>query len=277
MKATTYLVNYQPYPARAEHCTVGVMVFAQDGHARVHLAHNLKKVKALDPQANLESLRDSLNALAREINEKPGAWDAFKAGVAGLRFSASAGFFVYANSDEYERQVQWLLQTAAEPRSAQPRKTHQSKSRLFVELKSTFKNYGWLGEKAEDIEDHKVVTHYPVVVDEDLSAEFAMKNGRLHLVETVDFRAGVASAKRMEARGKALVFDAAKEQDSETQCTVVVAAQDYTDIKASMNLLNRYADRVAVYESATDMQSLLNDWALAMNRPMLAMPGHIGL
>lgn len=272
MKATTYLVNYQPYPARAEHCTVGVMVFAQDGHARVHLAHNLKKVKALDPQANLESLRDSLNGLAREINEKPGAWDAFKAGVAGLRFSASAGFFVYANPDEYERQVQWLLQTAAEPRSAQPRKTHQSKSRLFVELKSTFKNYGWLGERAEDIEDHKVVTHYPVVVDEDLSAEFAMKNGRLHLVETVDFRAGVASAKRMEARGKALVFDAAKKQDTDTQCTVVVAAQDYTDIKASMNLLNRYADRVAVYESATDMQSLLNDWARAMKRPMLAMP-----
>jgi hypothetical protein len=53
---------------------------------------------------------------------------------------------------------------------------------------------------------------------------------------------------------------------------VVVAAQDYADIKASMNLLNRYADRVAVYESATDMQSLLNDWARAMNRPMLAMP-----
>ena len=52
----------------------------------------------------------------------------------------------------------------------------------------------------------------------------------------------------------------------------VVAAQDYADIKASMNLLNRYADRVAVYESATDMQSLLSDWARAMNRPMLAMP-----
>lgn len=139
-------------------------------------------------------------------------------------------------------------------------------------MKSSFKKYGWLGEKPEDIEDHKVVTHYPVVADEDLSAEFAMKNGRSHLVETVDFRSGVASAKRMEARGKVLVFDAAKEQDTETQCTVVVAAQYYADIKASMNLLNRYADRVAVFESATGMQSLLNDWARAMNRLMLEMP-----
>lgn len=272
MKATTYLVNYQPYLARAEHCAVGAVVFAEDGKARVHLAHNLKKVKALDPQANLESLRESLNALATEINEKPGAWDAFKVGLAGLRFSSNAGFFVYASSDEYDRQVQWLLQTAAEPRSAQPRKMHQPKSRLFVELKTTFKGYGWLGEKAEDIEDHKVVTRYPVVAAEDLSAEFAMKNGRLHLLETVDFRSGAGSAKRMEARGKALVFDAAKGLDTETQCTVVVAAQDYSDIKASMNLLHRYADRVAVFESATDMQSLLKDWARAMNRPMLAMP-----
>lgn len=272
MKATTYLVNYQPYPARAEHCTVGALVFAQDGKAQVHLAHNLKKVKALDPQANLESLRDSLNALTKEINEKPGAWDAFKTGVSGLRFSQEAGFFSYADSDEYQRQVNWLLQTTAEPRSAQARKLYQPKSRLFVELKRTFRNYGWLGEKAEDIEDHKVVTHYPVLASEDLIAEFAMKNSRLHLVETVDFRNGVASAKRMEARGKALVFDAAKEQSIHTQCTVVVAAQDYADIKPSMNLLHRYADRVVAYESATDMQSLLNDWAVAMNRPVLDMP-----
>ena len=272
MKATTYLVNYLPYPARAEHCTVGALVFAQDGKAQVHLAHNLKKVKALDPQASLESLRDSLYALVKELNQKPATWDIFKRGVSGLRFSTEAGFFSYANSEEYDRQVQWLIQTTAEPRNALAKQFRQPKSRLFVDLKSTFKNYGWLGEKTEDIEDHKVVTHYPVVANEDLIAEFAMKNSRLHLVETVDFRSGVPSTKRMEARGKALVFNAAKEQSSLTQCTVVVASQDYSDIQPSINMLHRYADRVVVYESTTDMQSLLNDWALAMNRPVLHMP-----
>jgi len=272
MKATTYLVNYQPYPVRAEHCTVGALVFAQEGQARIHLAHNLKKVKALDPRANLETLREALHAFTKEINDKPGAWDALKTGLAGLRFSPSPGSFVYNSAAEYDRQVQWLLQTVAEPRSAEPRKMQQPKSRLFVDLKNTFKSYGWLGEKAEDINDHKVVTHYAVVAEEGLSAEFAMKNGCLHLVETVDFRAGAASAKRMEAKGKALVLDAAKDQDPQTQCTVVVAAQDYDDFAASMRLLNRYADRLAVYESATDMESLLKDWARAMNRPMLPMP-----
>lgn len=29
MKATTHLVNYQPYPARALHCTIAVSVFAE--------------------------------------------------------------------------------------------------------------------------------------------------------------------------------------------------------------------------------------------------------
>lgn len=71
----------------------------------------------------------------------------------------------------------------------------------------------------------------------------------------------------MLSHGKALVPDVAKEQDTETQCPVVVA-QDSADIKASMNLLNRYADRVAVHDSGTDMQLLFGDWARVMNQPM---------
>jgi hypothetical protein len=39
-----------------------------------------------------------------------------------------------------------------------------------------------------------------------------------------------------------------------------------------MNLQIGHANCEAEFESATDMQSLLNDWARAMNRPMLAMP-----
>jgi hypothetical protein len=76
----------------------------------------------------------------------------------------------------------------------------------------------------------------------------------------------------MEARGKALVFDVAKEQSKTTACTVIVAAADYTEIKGSMNMLGRYSDRVAFYDSTEDMQSLFSDWAKAMNRPMLPLP-----
>ena len=272
MKATTYIINYQPYPARAEHCAIGVLVFDAFGKARGHLAANLRKLKALDPQTTVEVIRGSLEWLVNEVNRVNGAWSVFQHGLSSLRFSKDPGFFQYESELDYDKQVKWLLTVAAEPRSAMPGEIRLAKSRLFIELRKTFKDYGWLGESAQDINNHQVVTHYPVSLDEDLSAEFAMKNGLLHLIETVDFRSGVSSAKRMEARGKALVFDSAKEQSQATACTVIVAATDYGDVKSSMKMLNRYADRVAAYDSTADMQSLFADWARAMNRPMLQLP-----
>lgn len=272
MKAQTYLISYQPYPTRAEHCTLGVLVFDENRRARAHLARNLKKATALDPQVTADKLRESLERLVAEVNQAETAWDAFRNGIAAFRFSKEAGFFQYATPADYDRQVEWLLQTAAEPRAKVRAEPRRPKSRLFIELKSTFKAYGWLGEKPGDIDKHKVVTNYPVSEEEDLSAEFAMRNGVLHLVETVDFRTGMPSTKRMEARGKALVFDSAKELGLSTACTVVVAAPDRTEVKGTMKMLQRYADRVAVYESTADMQSLFRDWAEAMNRPMLPLP-----
>jgi hypothetical protein len=272
MKATTYIINYQPYPVRAEHCAVGVLVFGNDGNARIHLASNLRKLKAIDPQASVEMLHDSLKWLVTEINRNTGTWSAFQHGISSIRFSKEPGSFQYETDADYDKQVKWLLAVSAEPRSVKPGEHRKPKSRLFIELKNTFKAYGWLGESAQEIENHKVVTNYPVSLDEDLNAEFAMKNGILHLTETVDFRSGVSSSKRMEARGKALVFDSAKDQNSTTACTVVVAAADYNEIKGSMKMLNRYADRVAAYDSTVDMQSLFADWAKAMHRPMLPLP-----
>jgi len=140
MKATTFLVSYQPYPARAEHCTIGVLVFAEKDKVQLFLAHNLKKVKALDPQSNIKSLRASLNEMVKEINYKPTSWEVFKNGKSGLRFSQESGVFSYTKIDEFERQVQWLLQTTAEPRGTYVRQLRQSLSSKAVERKSTFKN-----------------------------------------------------------------------------------------------------------------------------------------
>ncbi|MBL0253196.1 MAG: DUF3037 domain-containing protein [Polaromonas sp.] len=252
MKATTYIINYQPYPARAEHCSVGALVFNAEGSARAHLATNLKKLKALDPQSSVEILHDSLKWLVSEINKNQDAWNAFRHGFSSLRFSKDAGYFLYETDAEYDKQVKWLLSVSSEPRSSRQGEIRKPKSRLFIELRDTFKAYGWLGDSVQDINNHQVVTNFPVSLDEDLSAEFAMKNGILHLAETVDFRNGVSNVKKMEARGKALVFDFAKEQIKNTACTVIVAAGDYADveIKRSMNMLNRYSDRVACYDSS---------------------------
>lgn len=272
MKAKTYLITYHPYQTREEHCSIGALVQREDGKMRAHLASNLRKMKAIDPASDFNDIRDRMAELIEHFNETPTAWAAMRGGIGGLRFSTEPGYFLYNNDADYDRQIRLLLDVMVEPRSALKAKDRKPQSRLYLELRRTFEQYGWLGKTASDIEDHKVVTQYPVSLDNDLFAEFAMKNGRLQVVETIDFRMGVPSSKRLEAQGKALVMDFAKDADHTALCTAIVAAPDYSGIRGSMNMLGRYADRVVAYDSAADMNALFSDWSTSMGRPMLPIP-----
>lgn len=272
MKAMTFLIAYQPYPNRDERCTIGALVFDENGKMKTHLVGNLRKLRALDPGCDLEQIRDSLRDFSEYCNETPNAWAALQSGVGSFRFSEKPGYFLYQNANDYDTQVKNLLLMMAEPRRAEQLKDRSQKSRLYLDLKRTFSQYGWLAKSVDEINQHKVVTQYPVSMQDHLFAEFAMKNGRLHVVETIDFRTGVPSAKRLEAQGKALVLDFARDLDKETICTAIVAASDYNDIKPSVNVLRKYADRVISFESSSEMNSFFKDWSSHMGRPMLPIP-----
>ena len=69
--ADTHLVEYVPYPMRNERCAVGVLARRHDGNFSMHLGHQLKKAKALNPACNIEALRDGLEAVAAELQHTP--------------------------------------------------------------------------------------------------------------------------------------------------------------------------------------------------------------
>lgn len=272
MKAKTFLISYQPYPNRDERCTIGAIVFDAEEKVRLHLASNLRKVRAIDPSCDIDTVRDNLIEITAHFNQNALAWNTFKLGYGAFRFSDTPGYFIYRDSLDYDKQVQSLLSLMAEPRKQEVIKDHKEKSRLFLELKRAFDQFGWLAKNLEEINDHKVVTHYPVSLQEELFAEFAMKNGRLQVVETIDFRLGVSSAKRLEAQGKALVMDYAKDVSQDTVCTAIVASSDYSEIKPSLNILNKYADRVISVNSTADMNEFFKDWGNLLGRPLLSIP-----
>lgn len=272
MKAKTFLISYQPYPNRDERCTIGALVFDADERVRLHLASNLRKVRAIDPSCNIDTVRESLLEIADHFNQSALAWDAYKSGYGAFRFSDAPGYFIYRDSADYDKQVHSLLSLMAEPRKQEALKDRKEKSRLFLELKRAFDQFGWLAKNLEEINEHKVVTHYPVSLEEQIFAEFAMKNGRLQVVETIDFRSGVSSAKRLEAQGKALVMDYAKDVSRETVCTAIVASTDYSEIKPSLSVLNKYADRVISVNSTADMNEFFRDWGKLLGKPLLPIP-----
>jgi hypothetical protein len=273
MKAKTAIIKYQPYTTRDENCALGILAFLESGEIKLHLVSDLKKAVALNPNESVSALRDNINLTVDYLNENKGAWEAYKSGFGHLRFSAGEGYFHYENDEEYDRAVKWHLDMSATPATPDKRAKHKTPAtRLFSELKRSFESYGWMGKSLQDIDKHKLVTHYPISSDEDISAEFALKNGVLRLVETIDFRVGETSAKRHEARGKALVFDIAKDINKKTNCTVVVGGTDLAESKSTLKMLNRYADKVISFESTADMRSLFKDIGVATGRPMLEMP-----
>lgn len=272
MKATTYLISYQPYPTRDERCCIGALVFDEDSRSKLHLASNLRKLKAIDPACSVQAVRDEVRNLTDQLNSNKSIWLAIKSGFGSIRFSHDPGFFVYQDEADYNKQVHALLQIMVEPRRRNNAKERMLKSRLFLDLKHTFDQFGWLAKNLKEIDDHKVVTHYPLSEHEQLFAEFAMKNGKLHVVETIDFRTGPSSAKRIEAQGKALVMDFAKDLSHETVCTAIVASSDYESIRPSMTMLGRYADRVLSFNSSSDMNEFFGDWGRLLGKPLLPVP-----
>jgi hypothetical protein len=268
------VLRHQPYPNRSEHINIGLVVFAHDG-PRVHMARNLRKLKAFDPQANIESTRGQETALADLVKgmSEASAHSLLK-NFGAWRLSDDLGFFSYRDQDEYDQWIDRMLVSTVEPRLKGKVVDRPVKSKLSVDLKKTFDRLGWLGRKTEDIYQDKIVAHYPVSIVDDVYAEFALRNGKLNIIETVDFRTiSNVSAKRQETQSKALIFNLADtlEVKSGTNNTVIVAAANYEEIRPMTNLLSRYANVVS-WESQLDMDEFFKNAAKAIHKPMLEIP-----
>lgn len=269
------VLRHQPYPNRTEHINIGIVTFLHDGSVRVHFANNLRKLKAFDPHADLEKLRSWETGLpefiagldretARHELENLGAW----------KLSESLGRFVYNDEHEYTKRVTDALSSLVDVR-ARNRKERQEKSRLFIDIKNAFSMNGWLGRNQKDIENHMIVPRYKLSPETGVSAEFALRNGKLHVLETVDFRTSTLSAKRQEAMSKALVFDLAYELENESvNAYVVLAGGLQKEAAPTVNLLNRYAENVLHWEDQSDMKGLMDMMATATGKPMMDLRFH---
>ena len=151
--------------------------------------------------------------------------------------------------------------------------TRKPKAGLFIELKRTFHQLGWLAKNNNQINEHKIVATYNLAQDTHLQSEFAMKNGMLNLVETIDFRTGSIGEKRLETQSKALVMDYAKDLfKKDAICTAIIAASDYSNAKSSLKILDKYADRVIDSNSNSDMNEFFTDWANKIGSPLPNLP-----
>ena len=180
------IVRLRPDDARGEQLNAALAVFSEDG-VELLPSRRLEKVRAisaaLDPD-DLIRLFDNLRELDLEavrrgasVEERIASLNVFDT----IQFS-SPGTFV-AGRDTYGARVSAAMKALVDPEPA-PFRGRIKRSKLLTQVKVALRRERVLAKPGEDLTSHRVVPQ--LEIDNGLVADLALKNGVMHVIETVD-------------------------------------------------------------------------------------------
>ena len=173
---------------RDERLNVGIAVL-KDGRLDVHLPRSLTKLNALSLAFDLDSVRASaagLNDLDQCVSDET---TPFEERIQRLKEFAAFDFspvaeFVADTDGMYHEQIQTVLKSFVDPEPALKKPNSGKNTKLTAALRNAFRSDRILAAKDEDLNAHRVVTN--VELGTGLIADFVLKNGAMHVIETVD-------------------------------------------------------------------------------------------
>lgn len=174
--------------ARDERLNTAVAIFSEDG-IDIRVPRRLDKLRALSAALDPDKLRallkqlQELDALSRKQGrvETTSRVEMLNA-LSPLHFSNPLPF-VALTATNYEEWASKLLRNLVEPEPTRLKLTRK-RTKLVNILRSAFRSERVLARKGEDITAHRVVPNYQIA--EGLLADFVLRNGSMHVVETVD-------------------------------------------------------------------------------------------
>jgi hypothetical protein len=239
----------QARPSRDRHeiVTVG-LVMSRNDEWDVRILPEPSKILALNPAfpaSGLVNIQRMISALLEGAENFEVARARLARHGNDPALQPHVGQFLAEEDDEYERKISELMKFLVLPPNAQkPLVRKQVKAnRLRTRLKDRFRAQGLLAKTADEIGEHKVVEHYPINAERGLFAEFALRNGVMHITETVDFTVQKMPRKVLEAQAKTLILsEAAKEFGAGTKRNVIVSGSYLRQAIPSINLLSDHAE-----------------------------------
>jgi hypothetical protein len=240
------LLTLQPSVDRIDTLCVGAAVLAGDVWHIVTLP-NIDKIKAVDgsyPANRLEKSAAMLQQLLGECTTLEQARSFTASQRCALSLHGFEGLFTYLNEQDFQKQIIGIMGESVMPiamPSDSELKIKRTRPHIRAKLKSHFKMLGIYSTRSEDINDHKVVSNYPVVLQYGLYAEFAAKNGVMSFTETIDFNVaddGVRS-RIFEAQAKYAVLRAAVDMHgADTKRHIIVNGASAPNASRSIELLS---------------------------------------
>lgn len=235
------LIRAVPDPRRGEWVNVGVCVYLS-GFLDVRLSESSTKLRALDPNLDTRILRN-LSGHWNEIVDGFHTTVEKQLVLGSLPFvHASAVAQFVAESKDYEEQLGLILRDLVIPPVAVREKRE---ARLQATLKTHLRRAKLYSDDPNAIQEHKVVSKFPIKRQADLYADFAAKNGVMHITETIDFR--VKSEQLRNRHGlaaiKSITLDVAGDIFPNCNRNVVYAyySRDIDAIQPSLNMLRDYS------------------------------------
>lgn len=238
----------------------------------VRVATTAQKMRAIDPSfpdAKLMHTHDLALHEAKRVDDFLQLQSAFKASRLGIKVDEFIGEFAYENDAEYQNQISAVLAESVNPPTlAHANVAPISRRRNIVQrnLRDQFKGLGLWSRKSQDIEKHCIVENYPVSIDHGMHADFALRNGVMHITETIDFEIqNSQKGKKQQAQAKTLVLvESTKIFGTGTKTYAVIAGSSRSDVQQSVNLLTDHAEVFAL-ESSADMKLYVEKMAELAN------------
>jgi Protein of unknown function (DUF3037) len=182
------IIRLAPDDGRDERLNVGAIVF-NDQSVDVRIPPKLDKVRALSAAADTVVLHELISSFADlDARFRDAGQDSVEArhsavsAIGPLQLSA-LGTFAARDATAYEERIQAILKTMVLSEPAL-KKIRDKRSKLLKQVKTVFRQERVLAKKDEDLSSHRIVSSFEL--DEGLVADLVLRNGALHVVETVD-------------------------------------------------------------------------------------------
>jgi len=265
------ILRVVPDERRGEIVNVGLVIFLPD-ELDVHILPSLTKVRTIDGRVSIDDLYTSAEQLRRWANEVEGIESKHQAiKEFGLFTVSELGWFKVTQSEDYERTVKKLMADLVVPQAKT--RSSQKIGRLQTELKNYFRSQRLLGKTIEDVSRRLIVPNYPVAPEDNLYADFALKNGTWMVTETLDYRVRTIATRFKDAALKAVTMDQARLRlGDDTKCFLVYAADPdvRNSIQTHINLLSEYAEKVLNFEE-TDERALYMEQVMSVAGPNVSI------
>jgi len=268
MKFSYAVIKYMANAYRQEVVNVGLVVF-KPNNIDVRVLSSSAKVRLLDGgsrQEDLEELKMHYEYLCSDIEDQQEQIKTLNL-LNDRTFISPPAFFGIDDISEYENRVSELFDKLVKPHVAKRKKYS---TRFATDIKKDFEKMKVLASDPSELYEHKVVHNFEI--NNGLTADFLLKNGKYHLTETIDYNVHDLNAKNKETTLKLMTFMEGEKTfkgDVNRYFVYRASAEKEVELTQQINLAEDYSDKTFNFSSKEDKSNYFDIISSALGANVL--------